>query len=843
MLATDRTATGTLQDIGQLDHSVTSEYRIFGPPGAGKTTNLTRQIRRAVERFGQDSVLVTSFSRTAAAELAGRELPLSPDRIGTLHSHCFHALGCPQIAECNVDDWNNDNPHLQITPKKKQGRLDGDEAASDDGSERERAGDEYLEQLSRWRGMMIPRGGWPAIVREFAAKWQQYKDAHGLLDFCDLIDITHRDVPFAPKHPSVIFADEAQDLNRMQLRLIRKWGERANYFIVAADDDQCQPPGTMVRTRGGEVPIEDLDPERHAVLVYAPTDGRIFGTQGRNYRFRKASRRHDWLMHTIHAGSRSTRCTPEHKFLVRWVKGELLERAHVIYLMRQGYRFRVGWCKLIRSDGVFHLGHRARLEHADAAWVLRVVYNRTEASIYESYIAAKYGLPLATFHPMNGAAHYTEESLGRLFDLLKDDLPLRAVQCLFDHHRDPRFPLYSPQRAAAKRGGSTAFIVEAANLLPRLMAVPVHDSANRVVWVPMDTETGHYRGLVYSLDVEKYHTYIADGIATHNCIYGFTGATPDAVLDPEIPDDHKIILKQSYRVPRAIHARAVRWIEQVTRRQEKSYLPRPFDGELNRLSSGTYKSPEYYILKTALQHLERGQTVMFLAACGYMLQPVIQVLRKNAIPFHNPYRRSNGFWNPLRMSRGAGSNRVLSLLVAHPQFGEGSRTWTCGDLALWVEWLHSEGVIQRGAKKKLSSLTTADTATIETLDDTFEPGALEALLQTFEGNYSELLDWWRRRLNPTVFKRAQFPADIAAVRGPRALLDVPRVVVGTIHSVKGGEADVVYLIPDLSREGDAAYQQAGAPRDSVIRQFYVGMTRARETLYICQQESGMAVRI
>jgi len=69
------------------------------------------------------------------------------------------------------------------------------------------------------------------------------------------------------------------------------------------------------------------------------------------------------------------------------------------------------------------------------------------------------------------------------------------------------------------------------------------------------------------------------------------------------------------------------------------------------------------------------------------------------------------------------------------------------------------------------------------------------------------------------------------------------VIVGTIHSVKGGEADVVCLFPDLSGEGDAAYQQAGAPRDSVIRQFYVGMTRARETLYICQQESGMAVRL
>ena len=36
-----------LNGIGDRDHSTTAEYRIFGPPGTGKTTNLTRQIRRA----------------------------------------------------------------------------------------------------------------------------------------------------------------------------------------------------------------------------------------------------------------------------------------------------------------------------------------------------------------------------------------------------------------------------------------------------------------------------------------------------------------------------------------------------------------------------------------------------------------------------------------------------------------------------------------------------------------------------------------------------------------------------------------------------------------------------
>lgn len=36
----------------------------------------------------------------------------------------------------------------------------------------------------------------------------------------------------------MIFADEAQDLNKLQLALIRKWGNRTEYFIVAGGDDQ-----------------------------------------------------------------------------------------------------------------------------------------------------------------------------------------------------------------------------------------------------------------------------------------------------------------------------------------------------------------------------------------------------------------------------------------------------------------------------------------------------------------------------------------------------------------------------------------------------------------------------
>jgi DNA helicase-2/ATP-dependent DNA helicase PcrA len=562
----DQHATGTLEEIGRRDHEITSEYRIFGPPGTGKTTNLTRQIRRAVDRFGAGAVLVTSFSRAAAAELAGRDLPISSDRVGTLHSHCWHALGGPEIAEANVEEWNKEHQHLAITPQKRQqGKLDGEEALED--GDEVKPGDALLERLGRFRGLMLQKQAWPAYVIEFERLWTKYKRENGLLDFTDLIETAYRDVGFAPHNPTVIFADEAQDLNRMQLSLVRRWGEHAGYFIVAGDDDQT--------------------------------------------------------------------------------------------------------------------------------------------------------------------------------------------------------------------------------------------------------------------------------------IYSFAGATPEAFLKPDIPDDHKIVLKQSYRVPRAVHRFAEGLIRTVKIRQPKEYLPRPEDGALERLSkAGTYQCTGYEILKTAIQHLERGRTIMFLAACSYMLKPLVQVLRKGGIPFHNPYRRSNGFWNPLRTARQSSTpNRILSLLIAHPDYGEEHRSWTHGDLALWADLMQARGVLRHGVKAKLKAADLTLPVTMEHLAGLFEPDALDSMMAAWDAGSAALLKWWHSRLTEDGRKRVAYPIEVVLRGGPSALLDTPKVVVGTIHSVKGGQADVVYLFPDLSQAGDAQYTRGGASRDAVVRQFYVGATRARERLYICSQASSMAISL
>lgn len=61
-----------------------------------------------------------------------------------------------------------------------------------------------------------------------------------------------------------------------------------------------------------------------------------------------------------------------------------------------------------------------------------------------------------------------------------------------------------------------------------------------------------------------------------------------------------------------------------------------------------------------------------------------------------------------------------------------------------------------------------------------------------------------------------------------------RIDVGTIHSVKGGEADNVILLSDMSRS--VAKNFEAAP-DSEHRVFYVGATRTRKNLYIMNMRS------
>jgi superfamily I DNA/RNA helicase len=125
------------------------------------------------------------------------------------------------------------------------------------------------------------------------------------------------------------------------------------------------------------------------------------------------------------------------------------------------------------------------------------------------------------------------------------------------------------------------------------------------------------------------------------------------------------------------------------------------------------------------------------------------------------------------------------------------------------------------------------------LREVFTPEALLTFANALEHGPERLVMWWLDKLLMDHQMKLGFAQRIMREHGLRALERTPSVIVGTIHSVKGGEADRVLVFPDLS---PAAYQDSsGEGMDKTLRVFYVGMTRARERLILATPSGPLAV--
>ena len=309
-------------------------------------------------------------------------------------------------------------------------------------------------------------------------------------------------------------------------------------------------------------------------------------------------------------------------------------------------------------------------------------------------------------------------------------------------------------------------------------------------------------------------------------LFDWTGASPKALLAP-LPADQKRYLRKSWRLPRAVHKLAHSWIARLgDRREPKEFEPRDGEGSVERVGFGMVTEPRAIIQK-AVSLAGDDKTVMVLASCGYMLQNIVLGLRAAGIPFHNPYRLNRGDWNPL--GRRSTANRV----VAYCRLGEAIRERDPEEFCsvnLWRQWvplIRSRGILKHGSKKQIEEYE-GNRLSLPKILEWFEPEVRE---QVTSGN----LAWLRENLMQK-FRNATYQIVIAQKQGWKILEDVPRIVVGTIHSVKGGEADAVIMSPDISYEAEKARhgdKQRDA-EDALTRVFYVGMTRARETLVLCQ---------
>jgi len=324
----------------------------------------------------------------------------------------------------------------------------------------------------------------------------------------------------------------------------------------------------------------------------------------------------------------------------------------------------------------------------------------------------------------------------------------------------------------------------------------------------------------------SYAVLAGDG---DQAIYGWRGGSARAFLSPDIPEENNYHLTQSYRVPRAVHALASRWINKASYRYAVEYLPREDPGAVDySQGNGRHVAP---LLAEAIADLERGKSVMILATCGFMLRPLIAALRRSGVPFHNPHRSTNGAWNPLR----GGAQRLLSYLRPDPHVhGDEAAMWTWADAKAWTEVVRAKGVLTSGSKRWINDLGTDKERCFERIDTgdgraTFGD-CWETLKEVFALGKS--LDWLEDNLLASRREFMEYALTVARKRGAKTLREEPKLTVGSIHSVKGSQADTVILLPDISPSAMRLWSKPGDEKDGIIRTFYVGMTRARERLVL-----------
>ncbi|MES4792089.1 MAG: hypothetical protein C4321_03085, partial [Chloroflexota bacterium] len=275
-------------------------------------------------------------------------------------------------------------------------------------------------------------------------------------------------------------------------------------------------------------------------------------------------------------------------------------------------------------------------------------------------------------------------------------------------------------------------------------------------------------------------------------IYEFMGATGTSFLSPRV--DNEIVLSQSYRIPRIVQAAAVEIVNRISARADKKYRPRAETGALEYMPISP--GDPHWAIEHALQHEAAGERVLFLATARYLLEPLKQQLLERGIPYGNPYAPQRSAFNLFPASRNgrAGWERARSFLFPN-RIGS--------DVKNWAKYVDSN-VFGRGNK-------TRALAAIEALPDEGRISDDHPIWQQFLPGHREHAvarnpGWLLDHLLGNA-PRGMRNALRVSLRSPQAVLEGrARVWVGTIHSVKGGEADWVYVWPSYTRRAARAHR-------------------------------------
>jgi len=271
-------------------------------------------------------------------------------------------------------------------------------------------------------------------------------------------------------------------------------------------------------------------------------------------------------------------------------------------------------------------------------------------------------------------------------------------------------------------------------------------------------------------------------------IYKWAGADVDHFIHL---DGGVETLTQSYRIPKNVHNLANNIVSRITNRFPKKYEPKQELGSVQRV----YSVDEIDMSKGSW---------LILSQAHFFLSNIIDQLKSAGVFFESRGRSSVPetiatavmSWETLRKGKtitGDQARKMYAYLLAH--YG-----------------------VKRGFKK-LPALLDDDQVTMDDLVNDHGLAVDPTLI-------------WHEALK--LIPETERAYLTALLRRGEKITTKPRIKLSTIHGAKGGEADNVVVLTDLTY---AAINHAETYPDDLHRVFYVAVTRTRENLFLVEPEN------
>ena len=252
-------------------------------------------------------------------------------------------------------------------------------------------------------------------------------------------------------------------------------------------------------------------------------------------------------------------------------------------------------------------------------------------------------------------------------------------------------------------------------------------------------------------------------------IYEWSGADINRFLGLE--ENEREILPYSYRLPKMIFNEAMTLIKKIDKRYEKKWQPRDDLGKVTRcysLDQIDLTIPgTWLLLARNVCFLSILQEICVVQGISYTMRGSFASVNPGEVQIIQEYER---------LRKGGVTNEIKGEEI--------------------LRYLDQPRNLIPGAYR-LSGLVS------------FDPGI-----------------WHDAMTGLTADKRSYY---LTILKAGRKLTGIPKVHLDTIHGVKGGEADNVVLLTDLTRATEEHWEKNPNAENRI---FYVGMTRAKQNLYL-----------